>query len=55
MKAVIDAIDYRPNVIARSLKTASTCSVGIAISAIANPYFTDIICAIETESAPGSA
>jgi LacI family transcriptional regulator len=51
VKAVIDAIDYRPNVVARSLKTASTRSVGIAISAMANPYFTDIICAIEAECA----
>src|ERR1700685_823911 len=51
VKAVIDATDYHPNVVARSLKTASTRSVGIAISAIANPYFTDIICSIETECA----
>ena len=51
VRAVIDAIDFRPNVVARSLKTASTRSVGIAISAIANPYFTDIICAIEAECA----
>jgi LacI family transcriptional regulator len=51
VRAVIDATDYRPNVVARSLKTASTRSVGIAISAIANPYFSDIICAIETECA----
>ena len=51
VRAVIDATDYRPNVVARSLKMASTRSVGIAISAIANPYFMDIICAIETECA----
>jgi len=51
VQAVIDAIGFRPNVLARSLKTASTQSVGIAISAIANPYFSDIICAIETECA----
>jgi LacI family transcriptional regulator len=51
VQAVIDAIGYRPNVVARSLKMASTQSVGIAISAIANPYFSDIICAIEAECA----
>lgn len=51
VRAVIDATDYHPNVVARSLKTASTRSVGIAISAIANPYFTDIICSIEAECA----
>ena len=51
VQAVIDLIGYRPNVLARSLKTASTRSVGIAISAIANAYFIDIICAIEAECA----
>lgn len=51
VQAVIDAVGYRPNVLARSLKTASSRSVGIAISAIANPYFSDIICAIEAECA----
>ena len=51
VQAVIDTIGYRPNVLARSLKTASTRSVGIAISAITNTYFSDIICAIETECA----
>jgi LacI family transcriptional regulator len=51
VQAVIEAIGYRPNVLARSLKTASTRSVGIAMSAIANAYFIDIICAIEAECA----
>ena len=51
VQAVIDAVGYRPNVLARSLKTASSRSVGIAISAIANPYFSDIICAVEAECA----
>ena len=51
VQAAIDSIGYSPNVLARALKTASTRSVGVAISAIANPYFSDIICAIETECA----
>jgi len=51
VEAAIESVDYRPNTLARSLKTASTASVGIAISAISNPYFSDIICAIETECA----
>ena len=51
VQAAIDLIGYHPNVLARSLKTASTRSVGIAISAIANAYFIDIICAIEAECA----
>jgi LacI family transcriptional regulator len=51
VQAVIDSFGYRPNLMARSLKAASTRSVGIAISSISNPYFSDIICAIETECA----
>ena len=47
----IDLVGYTPNTLARSLKRASTSSVGLAISAISNPYFSDIICAIETECA----
>jgi LacI family transcriptional regulator len=51
VQAAIDLIGYHPNVLARSLKMASTQSVGIAMSAIANAYFIDIICAIEAECA----
>lgn len=47
----IAALGYMPNSVARSLKLASTSSVGLAISAISNPYFSDIICAVETECA----
>lgn len=49
VQAAIDSTGYIPNVLARALKTASTRSVGVAISAITNPYFSDIICAIESE------
>jgi LacI family transcriptional regulator len=45
----VNAVGYIPNAIARSLKTSTTDTVGLAISAISNPYFSDIICAIETE------
>ncbi len=51
VESAINSVGYRPNTLARSLKMASTNSVGIAISAISNPYFSDIICAIETECA----
>jgi len=47
----IATMGYQPNELARSLKVASTNSVGLAISAISNPYFTDIICAVEAECA----
>jgi len=51
VQAAIEDVRFSPNVLARSLKTASTRSVGIAISAISNPYFSDMICAIQTECA----
>ncbi len=47
----IAAMGYQPNELARSLKASTTNSVGLAISAISNPYFTDIICAVEAECA----
>jgi len=53
-KQVHDAIakiGYLPNTLARSLKLASSSSVGLAISALSNPYFSDIICAVEAECA----
>jgi LacI family transcriptional regulator len=51
VRAAIEDVGFTPNALARSLKTASTRSVGIAISAISNPYFSDIICAIQAECA----
>jgi LacI family transcriptional regulator len=49
VEQAIAATGYTPNSIAQSLARSATNSVGIAISAISNPYFSDIICAIETE------
>jgi LacI family transcriptional regulator len=51
VEEAIAFVGFRPNALARSLKRATTDSVGIAISAISNPYFTDTICAIEAECA----
>ncbi len=51
VEEAIAIVGFRPNAMARSLKRASSESVGIAISAITNPYFSDIVCAIETECA----
>ena len=47
----IAATGYQPNALARSLARNVSNYVGIAISAITNPYFSDIICAIENECA----
>jgi LacI family transcriptional regulator len=51
VRAAIAEIGFTPNSLARSLKRASSNSVGIAISAIQNPYFSDIIFSIEAECA----
>ncbi|WP_371672257.1 LacI family transcriptional regulator [Streptomyces sp. NBC_00289] len=49
-QAVLDAIDelgYTPNTLARSLVTSRTRSIGLAVSAISNPFFTDILQGVE--------
>ncbi|MFC8434850.1 LacI family DNA-binding transcriptional regulator [Streptomyces sp. NPDC057253] len=49
-QAVLDAVDelgYTPNTLARSLVTSRTRSVGLAVSAISNPYFTEILQGVE--------
>ena len=50
---VLDAIHrtgYTHNTIARALATASTTSIGLAISVLANPYFGELLHAIEAEA-----
>jgi len=49
VEEAIAAVGYTPNAIARALAVSSTNSVGVAISALSNPYFNDIICAVERE------
>ncbi|MFE4963969.1 LacI family DNA-binding transcriptional regulator [Streptomyces sp. NPDC056660] len=49
-QAVLDAIEelgYTPNTLARSLVTSRTHSIGLAVSAISNPYFTEILQGVE--------
>ncbi|MEU0336842.1 LacI family DNA-binding transcriptional regulator [Streptomyces sp. NPDC006193] len=50
-QAVLDAVDalgYTPNTLARSLVTSRTRSIGLAVSAVSNPYFTEILQGVET-------
>jgi LacI family transcriptional regulator len=51
VQAAIARTGYRPSSIARALAGAPTHSIGLAISGISNPYFMDVIAAIETEAA----
>ncbi|MEU0964022.1 LacI family DNA-binding transcriptional regulator [Streptomyces sp. NPDC005917] len=49
-QAVLDAIEelgYTHNALARSLVTSRTRSIGLAVSAISNPYFTGILQGVE--------
>lgn len=48
--AAIERTGYRPHSIARALAGARTRSIGLAISGISNPYFMDVIGAIEAEA-----
>ena len=45
----VSAIGYTPNVLARALARSTTNTVGLAISASRNPYFGDMVNAIEAE------
>ncbi|MYW16336.1 substrate-binding domain-containing protein [Streptomyces sp. SID2955] len=49
-QAVLDAVEalgYTPNTLARSLVTSRTRSIGLAVSAVSNPYFTEILQGVE--------
>ncbi|MDX3450556.1 LacI family DNA-binding transcriptional regulator [Streptomyces sp. ME02-8801-2C] len=43
----IEVLGYTPNTLARSLVTARTRSIGLAVSAISNQYFTEILQGVE--------
>ncbi|MFJ5677279.1 LacI family DNA-binding transcriptional regulator [Streptomyces sp. NPDC093097] len=45
--AAIEELGYTHNTLARSLVTARTRSIGLAVSAISNPYFTEILQGVE--------
>ena len=48
VQQAIGTLRYSPNTVARSLARASTMSIGVALSDIANHYFTDIVHGIES-------
>ncbi|WP_438488577.1 LacI family DNA-binding transcriptional regulator [Streptomyces sp. S186] len=45
--AAIEELGYTHNTLARSLVTSRTRSIGLAVSAIGNPYFTEILQGVE--------
>lgn len=48
--AAIDELGYRPNALARSLRTTSTKTLGLVISDLLNPFFAEIARAVEDEA-----
>lgn len=47
VEAALLALGYEPNALARSLKLNRSRSIGLVISDIANPFFTDVVRGIE--------
>ncbi|XAZ32774.1 LacI family DNA-binding transcriptional regulator [Paenarthrobacter ureafaciens] len=47
VKAAIEATGYVNDGIAKSLRTGKTNSIGLAISAMSNPYFGEVVHSIE--------
>ncbi|WP_397452977.1 LacI family DNA-binding transcriptional regulator [Pseudomonas sp. NA-150] len=51
VEAAVQALGYIPNTLARSLARSTTNTIGVAISALTNQYFSETVHAIETECA----
>ncbi|SFS90106.1 LacI family DNA-binding transcriptional regulator [Saccharopolyspora flava] len=50
VRAAVEEVGYIQNTLARSLATARTLSIGVAISSASNPFFTEILQGIEAEA-----
>ncbi|MBZ4320527.1 LacI family DNA-binding transcriptional regulator [Streptomyces huiliensis] len=50
VRAAIEELGYTHNTLARSLVTSRTRSIGLAVSAISNPYFTEIFQGVEAST-----
>ncbi|MFI9646046.1 LacI family DNA-binding transcriptional regulator [Streptomyces sp. NPDC052040] len=48
--AAVEALGYRPNAVARSLRTDQTRTLGLVISDVLNPYFTLLARSVEEEA-----
>ncbi|MFF8441951.1 LacI family DNA-binding transcriptional regulator [Streptomyces californicus] len=48
--AAVETLGYRPNAVARSLRTAQTRTLGLVISDVLNPYFTELARFVEEEA-----
>jgi LacI family transcriptional regulator len=50
VKKAMAALDYHPDQVARSLRVRRTCTVGMVIADVTNPFFTDVIRGVEQEA-----
>ena len=50
VKKAMDALDYHPDQVARSLRMRRTNTVGMVIADVTNPFFTDVIRGVEKEA-----
>jgi LacI family transcriptional regulator len=48
--AAAEALDYRPSAVARALKLRSTRTLGLVVTDIENPFFPQLVSAIEAEA-----
>ncbi|MFH8440965.1 LacI family DNA-binding transcriptional regulator [Streptomyces sp. NPDC018026] len=48
--AAVETLSYRPNALARSLRTDQTRTLGLVISDVMNPYFTELARSVEEEA-----
>ncbi|MFD8812865.1 LacI family DNA-binding transcriptional regulator [Streptomyces sp. NPDC059627] len=47
VRAAVQTLGYRPNAVARSLRTDQTRTLGLVISDVMNPYFTELARSVE--------
>jgi LacI family transcriptional regulator len=50
VQSAMEALDYHPNQVARSLKVRQTQTIGVLVSDVTNPFFTGVMRGIEGEA-----
>ncbi len=53
IQEAVEALAFRPNQLARSLKSGSTRTIGVLVPDIANPFFADVVQGIESVTRAG--
>ena len=50
VKKAMDALDYHPDQVARSLRVRRTCTLGMVVADVTNPFFAEVIRGVEREA-----